>query len=174
MPSLARALPGGVLLLLLLLCAACGTTAPRGTSPATPETPSLTLEALLQQEAATPGGRLVRLAQEQLGRPYRYGGRSPAGFDCSGLVFYVHREAGLDVPRSSREQYRASRRITREGLLPGDLVFFSISSRKISHVGIYVADGLFIHSPSTGKGVSYASMTDPYWRERLVGMGRFH
>jgi len=134
----------------------------------------LALEDLLAPNQQGPGGRLVALAQQQLGRPYRYGGVTPSGFDCSGLVYYVHHEAGLEIPRTSRGQYRQSRKVGLADLAPGDLLFFRVSAQKVSHVGIYVADDLFIHSPSSGKGVSYASLGDAYWTERLVGAGRLY
>jgi len=108
-----------------------------------------------------------------LGSPYRYGGTDPKGFDCSGLVRYAFSQSGVELPRTSREIFRASRRIDPEKIEPGDLVFFTLSANKISHVGIYAGQSRFIHSPSSGKGVSYASMANPYWQRRLIAAGRF-
>ena len=117
--------------------------------------------------------RLVQLAQNMLGTPYRYGGISPrTGFDCSGLVYYTHKMLGYTLPRTSSAQYHASQRVPRTKLLPGDLVFFKINRSKISHVGIYLGDGQFIHSPSSGKVVSVGSLEDPYWKKRFIGGGR--
>ena len=118
--------------------------------------------------------RLLAVAMDQLGSPYRYGGRSPReGFDCSGLVQYTHRQAGIDVPRTARDQYKASRPVSRRQLRPGDLVFFRIDGRRISHVGIYLGDGRFIHAPSSGRKVTTARLDAPYWRRHYSGAGRF-
>lgn len=107
-----------------------------------------------------------------LGAPYRYGGSGPRGFDCSGLVYYSYRKAGIAVPRTTGAQYRQSQRVKLSALQPGDLIFFRISRERFSHVGIYAGDGRFIHAPSSGKRVSYALLTDPYWKARVVGAGR--
>lgn len=118
--------------------------------------------------------RLIRLSREQLGTPYRYGGSSPAeGFDCSGLVHYVHARNGLYVPRSTRGQFRGSIAVPLSAIRPGDLLFFRINGSKPGHVGIYIGRGGFIHAPSSGKAVSQASLNNPYWQSRLIGAGRF-
>ncbi|MBE0596363.1 MAG: C40 family peptidase [Desulfuromonadales bacterium] len=119
-----------------------------------------------------PGRRALEVARRLLGTPYVRGGHSPAGFDCSGLVLFSFRQAGVELPRSSREQYRYSQLIEIDRLQPGDLLFFQISRQQISHVGIFVEADRFIHAPSKGKQVSYATLSDPYWRQRLVGAGR--
>lgn len=127
----------------------------------------------LSPAVGSPGQRALDIARTLLGTPYRYGGTDPNGFDCSGLVQYVFSHVGRTLPRTSREIFHISQRISPQELQPGDLVFFTISSNKISHVGIYADHKRFIHSPSSGKGVSYASMENPYWQKRLVGVGRF-
>ena len=114
----------------------------------------------------------LAIAVDMIGAPYRYGGTSPRGFDCSGLVYYAYRKAGIHPPRTTTEQYRQSKRVPVSHLQPGDLVFFTISQGKLSHVGIYAGDDRFIHAPSSGKSVAYATLHDPYWRGRLVGAGR--
>jgi cell wall-associated NlpC family hydrolase len=112
----------------------------------------------------------VRTAQSQIGIPYRWGGASPvAGFDCSGLVHYAYRQAGVDLPRTTREQFRRLAPVQRRHLGPGDLMFFRLAPGKGMHVGIYVGRAIFIHAPSEGKRVSYASLTNPYWQARFVG-----
>jgi cell wall-associated NlpC family hydrolase len=108
----------------------------------------------------------VAEARELLGTPYRYGGATPRGFDCSGLVYYTHRKVGLAVPRSTREQLERAR--------PVDLVFFRLSWNKVSHVGIYAGNNRFIHAPTSGKWVSIASLENDYWEKRLVAAGRFY
>ena len=108
-----------------------------------------------------------------LGVAYRFGGADPRGFDCSGLVQYSYKQAGLRLPRTTQALFRASQLVDPKHLQAGDLVFFTISSKKIAHVGIYADNNRFIHAPSSGKGVSYASLENPYWKNRLVAVGRF-
>jgi cell wall-associated NlpC family hydrolase len=116
---------------------------------------------------------VVTIAREQLGRRYHYGGDSPKqGFDCSGLVYYSHRQAGIQLPRTSYGQFKATRPVSRSQLQPGDLVFFRLQHYKISHVGIYIGQQRFIHAPSSGKGVMIDELSDPYWQTRFVRGGR--
>lgn len=124
---------------------------------------------------AADGARLtvVEAARNMLGAPYRPGGTSPRGFDCSGLVSYSHGHAGIPVPRTAREQFSAAKPVGRRDLLPGDLVFFNTEGRWVSHVGIYVGEGLFVHAPSSGKQVSLESLDNPYWRRRIIGAGHY-
>lgn len=105
---------------------------------------------------------------------YRFGGTSPkSGFDCSGFVRYVfHHALGVMLPRNSRSQYNSGTRIARAKLKPGDLVFFRTHGRHVSHVGIYLDDGRFIHSPSTGETVRVDSLKEQYWARRFVGARR--
>lgn len=117
--------------------------------------------------------RAVSIAQDMLGAPYVYGGNSPDGFDCSGLVYYSYQAAGIGVPRTTRAQYQASRPVSARELEPGDLVFFRLDGRAVTHVGLYRGNGEFIHAPATGKEVTMASMANRYWRERFVRGGRF-
>jgi len=118
--------------------------------------------------------QLVRIAKSMLGRPYRFGGISPkTGFDCSGLVYYSHKRLGKSLPRTSSLQYQASRPVSRKNLKRGDLLFFRVYRRKISHVGIYLGNNRFVHAPSSGKQVSIAELDSPYWRKRFVRGGRF-
>jgi cell wall-associated NlpC family hydrolase len=114
----------------------------------------------------------LAIARDMVGTPYRYGGADPRGFDCSGLVYYSYRKANIEVPRTAAEQYRQSTRVKISHMRPGDLVFFRISQDKLSHVGIYAGSGRFIHAPSSGKRVSYASLHNPYWEARVLGAGR--
>lgn len=112
-------------------------------------------------------------AARVVGAPYRYGGSTPRGFDCSGLVYYAHRQAGISVPRTTDAQLRRARPVPLHDLRAGDLLFFELEGKKVSHVGIYAGAGRFIHAPSTGKRVSYASSHSPFWRRRLISAGRF-
>ncbi|MDH4396339.1 MAG: NlpC/P60 family protein [Limnobacter sp.] len=102
-----------------------------------------------------------------LGTPYKYGGSSKAGVDCSAFVQQVMRNAfGYALPRATYDQQREGDPISRRSIIPGDLVFFQISAKQ-PHVGIYVGEDLFIHAASS-VGVSTASLNDPYWRSRYV------
>ncbi|HER19585.1 MAG TPA: NlpC/P60 family protein, partial [Chromatiales bacterium] len=112
-------------------------------------------------------------ALAQLGTPYRWGGESANhGFDCSGLTQYAYQAANISLPRTSYRQYRATRRVDRQALRPGDLVFFHLNGRRIDHVGIYVGGKRFVHAPSTGKTVSFARLDNPFWSRRYAGGGR--
>lgn len=117
---------------------------------------------------------VIKTAKKMLGVKYRYGGTSPGrGFDCSGLVQYSHKAAGIHLPRTTGLQYKAAKRISRRYIKAGDLVFFKTSvSRSVSHVGIYLGNNKFIHAPSSGKRVKISSMTAKYWRKRFTGAGR--
>lgn len=119
--------------------------------------------------------KVVQQARSQIGTPYRYGGNTPeSGFDCSGLVFYSHKKTGQRIPRTTGEQYRASRPVARKNLRPGDLVFFRFRrSRQVSHVGIYLGANRFVHAPSSNKKVSIAKLNTPYWSRHFVRGGRF-
>jgi murein DD-endopeptidase len=122
------------------------------------------------------GTAIARAAAQLVGTPYHFGGADAEGFDCSGLVAYVHQRAGLAVPRTADEQRRAARPVPLDGVLPGDVVFFRTAppaSSHIDHVGIYAGSGRFIHAPHSGETVSYASLKEGYYRSRLVSAGRF-
>jgi len=108
-----------------------------------------------------------------LNAPYRYGGLTPRGFDCSGLIHYSFTRSGVEVPRTSLEQYRHAQRISLDRIRPGDLLFFRTSRRKPTHVGIYAGDRHFIHASTGEHAVVLSSMDNPYWRRRLLGAGRY-
>lgn len=112
------------------------------------------------------------LATRMIGSPYRWGGATPEGFDCSGLVYYAFGEAGIKVPRTSQEQYQAARPVPVSSVRPGDLVFFGQGGR-ISHVGIYIGDQRFIHSPEAGQSVKISALSEAYFNARFAGSGRF-
>ncbi len=136
-----------------------------------PEPPAGEIASAAARSAPDPvRSRIVFTALQMVGVPYRYGGSSPAGFDCSGLVQYAYRNAGLSVPRTSRDQLKASMPVTLEHAGPGDLLFFR--SKDYSHVGIYLGEGRFVHAPSTGRTVSIASFNDAYYRRNFVRAGR--
>ncbi|MDR2612390.1 MAG: C40 family peptidase [Deltaproteobacteria bacterium] len=110
---------------------------------------------------------VVGTAEKYLGTPYVSGGRGPKGFDCSGLVWYVYRLNGIELPESSYRQSRVGREVDRDELMPGDLVFFR-SGRRVDHVGLYVGDGFMIHAPGRGKKVRRANLEERYYRQHYV------
>ena len=112
-------------------------------------------------------------AISQLGTPYDWGGETAGkGFDCSGLTYYIYQKANIDIPRTARTQYRATKHVHRSKLRPGDLVFFRIKGRHVDHVGVYVGDHRFIHAPRTGEHVKFSNLNNPYWRRHFVAGGR--
>lgn len=113
---------------------------------------------------------LVRTARRFLGVPYRWGGEDKSGFDCSGLTMVSYRLNGLDLPRNSRAQFDAGRAVARQSLQPGDLVFFATQGgRRVTHVGIYIGRGEFIHAPRAGQTVRVASLSNSYFNRTFVG-----
>lgn len=116
--------------------------------------------------------RAASHALKMVGKPYRYGGSSPAGFDCSGLVQYSYRQAGVSLPHNTDKQRSASRAVKRADLRRGDLLFFNQEGKKHGHVGIYVGDGKFIHAPSSGKSVRSDRIDSPYWKKHLSEIRR--
>ncbi len=117
--------------------------------------------------------RAADTALTMIGRPYRYRGETPKGFDCSGLVRYSYRAAGMNVPHSTKLLLRVTRSVGRRDARKGDLVFFNESGGKYSHVGIYVGDGEFVHAPSTGGRVRMDSLKNPYWKKHYLDTRRF-
>lgn len=117
---------------------------------------------------------LVMYAMSLADTPYRYGGNSTnSGFDCSGFVGHVYRQTlGVSLPRTSRDISRVGKPIGKRDLEPGDLVFFNTQHASFSHVGIYVGDGKFVHSPRTGKSVRTEQMQMSYWETRFDGARR--
>ena len=117
---------------------------------------------------------LVLNAMTFLGVPYKRGGTSAeTGFDCSGFVRAIYEQtAGLVLPRKASEQAATSQKIDRSDLQPGDLVFFNTMRRAFSHVGIYIGDGKFIHSPKPGAEVRVESLSLSYWARRFDGARR--
>lgn len=115
---------------------------------------------------------LTDTASKYLGVPYKYGGTTTSGFDCSGFTSKVFSDLGIQLNRTSGSQYQQGTAVAKSDLQVGDLVFFNTSGSGISHVGIYIGDGKMIHS-QTGQGVSYSNVNDPYyWGDRYVGAKR--
>jgi cell wall-associated NlpC family hydrolase len=115
---------------------------------------------------------ITELALSMVGVPYRYGGADPReGFDCSGLVYFTYRSNGQLVPRTSRSQFEASRKVALADAAPADLVYFS-DQEDLSHVGIYLGDGRFAHAPSSGGTVRVDRLDSPWYRRHFVAAGR--
>ncbi len=125
--------------------------------------------------AASLQAELVRTAHQFIGTPYRWGGVSAkTGFDCSGLTMTVYRLNGLHLPRSARSQFSAGRAVSKRSLRQGDLVFFDTSRRsRVSHVGIYIGGGRFIHASGSGKEIRTADLNSSYFKRRYVGARRY-
>lgn len=113
--------------------------------------------------------QIVNTATQYIGTPYRHGGTTPSGFDCSGYVFFVYNKNGIQIPRSTAQQYTKGQKIPYRMAQPGDLLFFRINMNEISHVGIFVGNDTFVHAPSSGKHVRYDSIKNPYWQKRFYG-----
>lgn len=133
--------------------------------------PKVTAKSPSKNVHSTSSNYIVKEAQTYLGTPYKYGGSTRSGLDCSGLVINVFDAANYKMPRASREQANVGQEITLRQVKEGDLVFFITSGSSINHVGIVdkVVQGeiYFIHS-STSKGVIVSSMEETYWNKRFV------
>ena len=155
----------------VLALAACGSNPP---SPSTvkrqPESERVSPD-VRTTVRTTPGQRAAGIALDQVGVPYRYGGSTPNGFDCSGLVQYSYNQAGVAVPRTTGQLWSAASPVGRSELRAGDLLFFSIEG-KMSHVGMYLGEQRFVHAPQSGRKVSVASLNSPYYKSALIRAGR--
>lgn len=117
--------------------------------------------------AISKGNEVVNYAYKFLGKPYVYGAAGPNAFDCSGLTQYVYNRFGIDLSRTTYTQVNQGIKVDRSNLRAGDLVFFNTEG-SISHVGIYIGNGEFIHAPRTGKPVMVSSLTDGYYAQKYA------
>jgi len=131
-------------------------------------------EALLQTNLGPASAPFYEYIDKWMGAPYRYGGATMHGTDCSGLVWNVYKDLyNINVPHSSEKQYEECKHINAQHLKEGELVFFRINKHKtVSHVGIYLANNKFIHA-TTKRGVMIDDLSEPYYAKAFVGAGRF-
>ncbi len=122
--------------------------------------------------AASSADALIATAKSFLGVPYLWGGTSPSGFDCSGYTQYVFKQHGISLNRTCETQYQQGIYVSKSNLQPGDLVFFQNTYKSgISHVGIYIGDGNFIHA-SSSKGITITALSSSYWSPKYYGARR--
>src|ERR671931_471597 len=141
---------------------------PPATSPPPPSSPPPSSPPPSGPPPQTHGG-VVGIALQYLGVPYRWGGASPSGFDCSGFVMYVFAKVGVYLPHSSYMQFHMGRYVPRSELQPGDVVFFNGAS----HEGIYIGGGQFVHAPHTGDVVKISSLYEGWYSSTYSGARRF-
>jgi len=116
---------------------------------------------------------IIGTARKYLGVPYKWGGTSSSGFDCSGLIQTVFSENGIKLPRGSGAQFKEGKKIGKEQMKPGDLIFFHTYTTGPSHVGIWLGNGTFLHAESSPAGVTITELSVPYWNERYHGSRRW-
>ena len=150
-----------------LLCA-CSTQQQKSTSAGAGEVVTRQQQPLKRRNV---GERAAVVAVRQLGVPYRYGGSTTKGFDCSGLVQYAYSQAGKSIPRTTAGQWQSLQPVTANSLRVGDILFFNLKG-KVSHVGLYLGSGRFVHAPSTGRKVTIAELDSAYYRKAFVRGGR--
>ncbi|CAM5382674.1 putative endopeptidase [Streptomyces afghaniensis 772] [Streptomyces afghaniensis] len=114
---------------------------------------------------------VVTVAKKYIGTPYKYGGTSPKGFDCSGFVGYSYKKVGKSLPRTTASMYKKGKKVKKSNLKKGDLIFFNTYKKGASHVGIYIGSNQFIHS-SSSKGVKVDKLSNSYWKTKYYGAKR--
>jgi cell wall-associated NlpC family hydrolase len=169
-PHIARATTARALAALALagLLASC-TSAPRYTRhPETAAPGPQSIVSIGDTTVTVTGRDVVGHAQNYLGTPYRNGGTTTGGMDCSGLVFHVYRSFGIALPRTSSAQSRFGAQVPRSDLQPGDLLFFDVNGRGVSHVGIYSGGGEFIHASNRDRRVRFDRLDNKYFKNRFI------
>ena len=128
----------------------------------------------VKKPSSTVGDKIVAEAKKYLGTPYVWSGSDPSGFDCSGFVYYVYKTQGIKIARTQDKMYAAGTPIEKKDLKPGDIVFFQNTYKEgISHCGIYVGDGQFIHSSTSNDKVRYSDLNSAYYTSHYYGAVRY-
>lgn len=157
-------------LLLASMVAGCGAEPVYPTDPPAPERPATPLPEG-QAQARSVGERAAVVAVRQVGVPYRYGGNTVSGFDCSGLVQYAYAHAGKRLPRTTADLWRDARPVPGKDLEVGDVLFFDIEG-KVAHVGLYLGQRRFVHAPASGRQVTIEDLDSAFYRQAFVRGGR--
>jgi murein DD-endopeptidase len=152
-------------LLVVLLAGCAGAPAKRSSTGAQRPVAPVKVTSSAADEAAGHAAKMI-------GRPYRYGGATPSGFDCSGLVYYGFRQAGVRLPHSTEQQRTLGKPVRVQDIRRGDLIFFNQEGKKFGHVGIYLGRGMFVHAPSSGKTVRSDRLEAPYWSKHMTEVRR--
>jgi cell wall-associated NlpC family hydrolase len=159
-------------LMLVVACAGAPTYAPGSASAGSrPPAASIPASTGASTSGSSVGERAAAIAVRQVGVPYRYGGRSTEGFDCSGLVNFAYARAGKNVARTTGELWRQLSPVAAENLRAGDVLFFDIEG-KTSHVGLYLGNRRFVHAPSSGREVTVEDLDSGFYRSAFIRGGR--
>ena len=146
---------------------------PAATSPLPPSEPAPSTAAPAVPTAPPPGAEAIASAALELaGTPYRAGGDTPSGFDCSGFTRYLFGQHGIALPRQARDQFDVGQQVATDDIRTGDLIFFSTVAPGASHVGVALDDDRFIHAPSSRGRVRIERISTSYWSRRYVGARR--
>lgn len=133
--------------------------------------PSPTEQITIDQTVSPTTSAVVATAKKYLGVPYKFGGDTPKGFDCSGYLQYIFAKNGMKIPRTVDDQYKIGISLTQSQLKTGDLVFFTTYEKGASHCGLYLGEGKFIHA-SSSKGIHIDELSNAYWKPRYIGAKR--
>lgn len=158
----------GMVLMALLMAGALTGCGPKRVLRTAPPNPAEPESGIHEPQQTQRGLQAAGLARQQIGKNYRWGANGPEEFDCSGLVQFVYGALGVDLPRESRLQAAVGRSVARGELQPGDLVFFSLRSAGIDHVGIFTGEEEFVHAPRIHLPVTADSLNDPTWKSGFV------
>jgi cell wall-associated NlpC family hydrolase len=157
----------------LFACGALALTLIAMSSSVASAAPASAALAVVPVEPAPGGADVADLAAHYVGSPYRWGGASPAGFDCTGFVMWIYSQFGVSLPHTEAGQLGAGQQVDSSSLQPGDvLVFANTYRRGLSHVGIYLGGGQFVHAVDERHGVLISQLWDGYWGPRFVGASR--
>ncbi|MCL4499982.1 MAG: NlpC/P60 family protein, partial [Chloroflexi bacterium] len=162
--------PGGELTVVLRLN---DNSSPQPSYPASARRPKPRQAAKPQPKSLCALDRVREIATRFLGVPYRWGGTTPSAFDCSGFTRYIYAKLGIQLPRTAREQFRTGQPVKAGEWKPGDLIFFDMMKGYISHVGMYLGGGHFIHASTPMSGVKIDSLSKPCYKKCYAGARRY-